>query len=121
MILYAALAVSKDVINWQSRDHLPDHIYVLRLARSRRRIRFGGPKALDTGWFLLMMPASVLSMVSVGELSPVLLEGLAIAARPKSSTLTSPAGVTMMFAAFKSRWVTAFFVGGFERVGYLQS
>src|SRR5439155_1166601 len=54
----------------------------------------------------MIIPACVARIVSVGELvgsdSP---EGGATAARPKSSTLTTPAGVTMMLAGCVARTV----------------
>ena len=40
-------------------------------------------------------------------------------ARPKSSTFTTPSGVILMFAGFRSRWTMPFVVGDFERLGDL--
>ena len=53
---------------------------------------------LETGW-------PHLAMVSVGELTglPDTALGCATAARPKSSTFTTPSCVTMMLAGFRSR------------------
>jgi len=55
----------------------------------------------------MIIPACVARIVKVGELagSPSLAaDGCVTAASPKSSTLTTPAGVIMMLAGFKSRW-----------------
>ena len=55
-----------------------------------------------------IIPACVAPMVSVGELfgSPLpAAAGCVTAARPKSRTLTTPAGVVMMLAGFRSRWM----------------
>ena len=40
-------------------------------------------------------------------------------ARPKSRTLTTPSGVILMFAGFKSRWTMPRLVRGVERLGDL--
>ena len=45
--------------------------------------------------------------------------GSSALARPKSSTLTVPSGVTLMFAGLRSRWTMPLLVRGFERVGDL--
>ena len=55
-------------------------------------------------------PTSVAPMVSVGEFSglseaEVSLRFVNAFARPKSSSLTTPSGVTMMLAGFRSRWM----------------
>ena len=55
-----------------------------------------------------MTPALVASRVNVGEWERSV-AGLSSAkafARPKSRTLVFPSGVTLMFAGFKSRWMT---------------
>ena len=53
----------------------------------------------------MMTPASVMPMFNVGESAPPPEAGRATAAKPKSGTLKSPAGVNMMLAGFKSRFV----------------
>jgi hypothetical protein len=57
----------------------------------------------------MIMPASVAAIVRVGEMDPSPAgAGCATAAKPKSSTFTRPAGVIMMLAGFRSRWVMPF-------------
>src|SRR5579871_3056052 len=56
-----------------------------------------------------MTPAWVAAMVRVGELAGSLSPSrLGADASPKSSTLTTPSGVTMMLAGFRSRCVIPF-------------
>ena len=55
--------------------------------------------------------------VSVVASSPSSRSACVSFARPKSSTLTTPSGVTMTFAGFRSRWTMPGGVGRGERVG----
>ncbi len=59
----------------------------------------------------MIIPACVARMVSVGELVGLPSPGLDVwptAASPKSSTFTTPSGVIMMLAGFRSRCVMFF-------------
>jgi len=63
----------------------------------------GDGRFLPMGWrgVPMIMPAGVARIVRVGELAGSLIPGVlcAMAANPKSSTFTTPCGVTLMFAA----------------------
>ncbi len=54
-------------------------------------------------------PGVEVSMTTVGErdMSPAIGRLIALAS-PKSRTLTLPSGVILMFAGFRSRWITPF-------------
>jgi hypothetical protein len=57
-----------------------------------------------------MTPAYVARMLSVGDIvrDDAVASRSSIFARPKSSTFTVPSGPTLMFAGFRSRWMTPF-------------